>query len=114
MSESSHSIYKTEFLHGKYSLNEKTHSNDLERFVEYYNRHRYPTDLFGRTLIKVVNGKIPDKNHFKEKIQEARKNRVAINNSMIVKLLLVVIPKKTIIYQNLEIVLTNKRIFDRF
>jgi transposase InsO family protein len=79
MSESTHSIYKTEFLHGKYSLIEKTHLKDLERFVEYYNHHKYPTDLFGLTPIEVVNGKIPDKNHFKDKIQEARKNRVAIN-----------------------------------
>ena len=29
--------------------------------------------------MEVVNGKIPDKNHFKEKIQEARKNRVVVN-----------------------------------
>jgi transposase InsO family protein len=79
MSESTHSIYKTEFLHGKYSLNEKTHLKDLERFVEYYNHHRYPTDLFGLTPLEVVSGKIPDKNHFKEKIQEARKNRILVN-----------------------------------
>jgi len=79
MSESTHSIYKTEFLNGKYSLNEKTHLKDLKHFVEYYNHHRYPTDLFGLTPFEVVNGKIPDKNHFKEKIQEARKNRVIIN-----------------------------------
>ncbi len=79
MSESTHSIYKTEFLNGKYSLNEKSHLKDLERFVEYYNHHRYPTELFGLTPFEVVNGKIPDKNYFKEKIQEARKNRVEVN-----------------------------------
>jgi hypothetical protein len=78
MSESTHSIYKTEFLHGKYSLNEKIHLKYFERFVEYYNHHRYPTDLFGLTPIEVVNGKIPDKNHFKDKIQTARKNRIQI------------------------------------
>tara|TARA_R110002051_G_C8744341_1_gene499508 strand:- start:979 stop:2217 length:1239 start_codon:yes stop_codon:yes gene_type:complete len=79
MSESTHSIYKTEFLNGKYSLNERTHLKDLERFMEYYNHHRYPTDLYGLTPFEVVEGKIPDKNHFKGKIQEARKNRVAVN-----------------------------------
>jgi transposase InsO family protein len=79
MSESTHSIYKTEFLNGKYSLNEKSHLKDLERFVEYYNHHRYPTDLFGLTPFEVVKGKTPDKNHFKEKIQEARKNRILVN-----------------------------------
>jgi len=79
MSESTHSIYKTEFLHGKYSLNEKTHLKDLKRFVEYYNYHRYPTELFGLTPMEVIQGKIPDKHHFKEQIQTARKNRVEIN-----------------------------------
>ena len=79
MSESTHSIYKTEFLHGKYSLNEKSHLKDLQRFVDYYNHHRYPTDLFGLTPLEVVNRKVPDKNHFKKKIQEARKNRVVVN-----------------------------------
>ena len=79
MSESTHSIYKTEFLHGKYSLNEKTHLKDLEKFVEYYNLYRYSTDLFGLTPIEIVNGKIPDKHFFKEKIQNSRKDIVKIN-----------------------------------
>jgi hypothetical protein len=35
MSESAYSIYKTEFLYGKYSLNDKTHLKDLKRFVEW-------------------------------------------------------------------------------
>jgi hypothetical protein len=60
-------------------LNEKIHLKDLESFVKYYNHHRYPTDLFGLTPFEVVKGKIPDKNYFKEKIQEALKNRVIIN-----------------------------------
>ncbi|WP_430929176.1 hypothetical protein [Polaribacter marinivivus] len=79
MSESTHSIYKTEFLNGKYSLNEKSHLKDLKRFVDYYNYERYPTDLFGLTPTEVVNGKIPNKNYFKEKIQQARRNSVVIN-----------------------------------
>lgn len=79
MSESTHRIYKTEFLHGKYSLNEKSHLKDLEKFVAYYNDHRYPTELYGLTPMEVIQGKIPDKHFFKEKIQDARKNRVAVN-----------------------------------
>ena len=79
VSESTPSIYKTEFLNGKYSLNKKTHLKDLARFVDYYNNHRYPTELYGLTPFEVVNGKIPDKNHFKEKIQLARKDRTKIN-----------------------------------
>ncbi len=79
MSESTHRIYKTEFLHGKYSLNEKSHLKDLEKFIAYYNDHRYPTELYGLTPMEVIQGKIPDKHFFKEKIQDARKNRVAVN-----------------------------------
>ncbi|WP_170064459.1 hypothetical protein [Polaribacter glomeratus] len=47
--------------------------------MEYYNKERNPTDLFGLTPIELVNGKIPDKNHFIKKIQQASKNRVIIN-----------------------------------
>lgn len=79
MSESTHSIYKTEFLHGKYSVNEKLHLKDLQKFIEYYNYHRFPTELYGLTPMEVVEGKVPDKHFFKEQIQEARKNRVATN-----------------------------------
>jgi len=79
MSESTHSIYKTEFLHGKYSLNQKSHLKDLKRFVAYYNYHRYPTELFGLTPMEIIQGKTPDKHHFKERIQLARKNRVVAN-----------------------------------
>ncbi|QMU63595.1 MAG: hypothetical protein GKR88_04400 [Flavobacteriaceae bacterium] len=79
MSESTHSIYKTEFLHGKYSLNEKSHLKDLERFVEYYNYHRFPTELYGLAPMEVILGKIPNKHFFREKIQDARKNRVRTN-----------------------------------
>jgi len=79
MSESTHSIYKTEFLHGKYSLNEKSHLKDLERFVEYYNHYRYPTELYGLNPMEVIQGKIPDKHYFKEQIQFSRISRVQAN-----------------------------------
>ncbi|WP_339884078.1 hypothetical protein [Polaribacter vadi] len=62
--------------------------------MKYYNHNRYPTNLLGLTPFEAVNGKIPNKNHFKEKIQQARKNRVVLNQySMIIKLFLVVILK---------------------
>lgn len=79
MSESTHSIYKTEFMRGKYSLNKQTHLKDLERFVCYYNYERYPTELYGYTPMKIVEGKIPNKDKFKEQIEQARKNRVKAN-----------------------------------
>ena len=56
--------------------------------MKYYNHNRYPTNLLGLTPFEAVNGKI------KEKIQQARKNRVVLNQySMIIKLFLVVILK---------------------
>ena len=79
MSESTHSIYKTEFMRGKYSLNTEVHLQDLERFVAYYNYERYPTELYGYTTMEIIQGKIPDKDRFKEQILEAKKNRVTIN-----------------------------------
>ncbi|WP_028891549.1 hypothetical protein [Tenacibaculum sp. 47A_GOM-205m] len=79
MSESTHSIYKTEFKRGKYYLNTQTHLQDLERFVKYYNHERYPTELYGYTTMEIIQGKIPDKDRFKEQILEARKNRIITN-----------------------------------
>lgn len=79
MSESTHSIYKTEFMRGKLSLNTQTHLQDLERFVHYYNYERYPTELYGYTTIEIIEGKIPDKDRFKEQILVAQKSRVKAN-----------------------------------
>ncbi|CAL2080910.1 hypothetical protein [Tenacibaculum sp. 190524A02b] len=79
MSESTHSIYKTEFKNGKLSLNTQMHLQDLERFVQYYNYKRYPTELYGYTPMEIIQGKIPDKNRFKQQILLARKNRVSSN-----------------------------------
>ena len=70
---------KLNFFNGKYSLNEKSHLKDLEPFMEYYNNERYSTELYGLTLFEVISGKIPHKDYFKEKIQQASKNRVVIN-----------------------------------
>ncbi|TDQ30377.1 hypothetical protein [Tenacibaculum caenipelagi] len=79
MSESTHRIYKTEFMRGKYSLNTQTHLQDLKQFVDYYNHHRYPTELYGYTTMEILKGKVPDKDRFKEQIQEARKKRIEVN-----------------------------------
>jgi len=79
MPDSTHSIYKTEFMHGKLSLNTLVHLQDLERFVEYYNNQRYPTKLYGYTTMEIIGGKIPDKNRFKEQILVARKDRIQAN-----------------------------------
>ena len=66
-------------MNRKYSLNTRTHLQDLERFVTYYNHKRYPTELYGYTTMEIIQGKIPDKNRFAAQILEARKSRVATN-----------------------------------
>ena len=47
MAESTHSIYKTEFLKGQVSRTVKNHLDSLEKFVTYYNYERSPGDLCG-------------------------------------------------------------------
>lgn len=66
-------------MNGKLSLNIQSHLQDLERFVHYYNYERYPTELYGYTTMEIIQGKILDKDRFKEQIVEARKSRVIAN-----------------------------------
>lgn len=49
--------------------------------MEYYNHHRFPNNLFGLTPFEVINGKIPDKDFFKNQISEAKLERVITNQS---------------------------------
>lgn len=79
MSESTHSIYKTEFLRKKVSPNKLEHLKSLDRFVVYYNQERFPVDHFGYTPIEVLNGNIPNKDRFKEQISAARMERIRVN-----------------------------------
>ncbi len=79
MAESTHSIYKTEFLKGQISRTVKSHLESLVRFVEYYNHVRHPSDLYGLTTMEVINGKTPDKDYFKNQIAEAKIKRVTTN-----------------------------------
>ncbi|QTE21239.1 hypothetical protein [Polaribacter cellanae] len=81
MAESTHSIYKTEFLKGKVSQYKKQHLVSLDAFVDYYNHHRFPNGLFGLTPFEVINGKTPDKDFFKNQITEAKLDRVIKNQS---------------------------------
>lgn len=79
MSESVHSIYKSEFMQRRHSLNKEDHHKDLERFMDYYNHKRFFGEHYGLTALEVLNGKIPDKSAFKETIQKARKARIEEN-----------------------------------
>jgi ACT domain-containing protein len=79
MSESTHSIYKTEFMNRKFSFDSIQHFKDLERFMIYYNFERYPTEHFGLTPIEVLEGQKPHRNRFSERIMDARKKRIEKN-----------------------------------
>lgn len=81
MAESTHSIYKTEFLKGQVSRTINNHLDSLEQFVHYYNYERHPADLYGLHPMEVINGKIPDKDYFKNQIAEAKINRVSTNKT---------------------------------
>lgn len=81
MAESTHSIYKTEFLKGKISKNNLIHLQNLDSFVTYYNHTRYPNDLLGLTPMEVIEGSKPDKNRYKEQINEAKLLRIQKNKT---------------------------------
>jgi len=81
MSESTHSIYKTEFLRKKFSLDTKQHLKDLARFFEYYNNERFPFEHFGLTPIEVLEGQKPFRGRFTLQVQEARDKRLEANRN---------------------------------
>lgn len=79
MSESTHSIYKTEFMKRQFSYDLIQHLKDLQRFMFYYNFERYPTEHFGLTPIEVLEGEKPHRNRFSEQIVDERKIRIEKN-----------------------------------
>jgi len=81
MSESTHSIYKTEFMQRKLSIDINQHIKDIERFMTYYNHERYPFKLYGLTPFEVLNGEIPLKNKFRSQIKDAQKIRLIENRA---------------------------------
>jgi len=81
MSESTHSIYKTEFMKTKFSLNIKQHLNDLDTFMIYYNDQRYPCEHYGLNPIEVLQGETPNKFRFREQIKNARTERIEVNKA---------------------------------
>ena len=79
MSESIHSIYKSEFMKNKISLYVEQHLESLTKFVDYYNNHRYFGEHFGLTNMEVLNGVIANKNRFKESMELAKLERIEKN-----------------------------------
>lgn len=81
MAESTHSIYKTEFMRKELSKTTHEHLINLARFFDYYNNERYPTELYGLSPSEVLKGKTPNKHHYKERILQARKDRILVNQN---------------------------------
>lgn len=81
MSESTHSIYKSEFLQKKFSLDIQEHLKHLEEFMDYYNHKRYPFEHSGLTPHEVLDGEIPNKFKFSEQIKNRQKERLEENRN---------------------------------
>ena len=81
MSEITHSIYKSEFMGGKISEDQASHLKSLDAFMEYYNFHRYPCRLYGKTPMQIVNGEAIDKQLYINRIKEAKIARAQVNRN---------------------------------
>jgi hypothetical protein len=79
MSESTHSIYKSEFMKGKFSYNQEQHLQDIERFINYHNHERYPCRHYGLTVTEVLNGQLSNPKRFTLQIKEAKPLRIEEN-----------------------------------
>lgn len=79
MAESTHSIYKTEFLQGKHSVDKEDHFKNITLFFNYYNNDRFPFEFYGLTPMEVLNSQTPDKTKFREQIKNAQKERLKEN-----------------------------------
>lgn len=79
MAESTHSIYKSEFLRGKHSMDNEQHLIHIEEFFRYYNHSRFPSDFYGLTPMEVLNGEKPDKTKFTERVKQGQKERIVEN-----------------------------------
>lgn len=89
MTEITHSIYKSEFMGGNHSEDQASHVISLNTFMEYYNHHRYPCRLYGKTPSEIINGEDIDKSMFSETLKKAKTNRLEVNrnfNQCIVKI----------------------------
>ncbi len=66
---------------GKLSEDITSHLKSLDKFMSYYNHHRYPCRLYGKTPMQIVNGDIIDKHLYTQKIKEAQVARVKTNQN---------------------------------
>jgi len=79
MSESTHRIYKTDFMNGEISIDITAHLKSLEQFFQYYNHDRLPCRLHGRNPIEVIDGSPIDRHLFSERLKASREERLGEN-----------------------------------
>lgn len=66
---------------GKISKNEYTYLASLKDFCNYYNYYSFPCRLYGKTPMQIVYGETIDKKLYTEILQQAKVNRVLINQN---------------------------------
>ena len=79
MSESTHKIYKTDFMNGEISEDIASHLQSLENFMDYFGNQRYPCRLYGKTPNEILSGQIIDKHIFTETLKQAKVDRAEAN-----------------------------------
>lgn len=79
--ESCFHIFKNEFSRDKLYHEEDDLQKGIEEFEIYFNKKRYPKELYGLTPQQILDGAIPDKNKFTEKIKIQKKLRYQKNKS---------------------------------
>ena len=84
MSESTHHIFKSEFLQHKNPRDESDLREQLDHFEEYYNWNRFPVEPFGLAPMEVVNGAIPYRNHFKEQTKQAQQKKIRVKSEIFI------------------------------
>lgn len=87
MSESTHRIYKTDFIKGETSVNIVAHLKSLELFFYYFNHVKLPCRLHGRTLMEVINGLPIDRYLFSEQEKIIEKIKLKKTRNYIITLL---------------------------
>ncbi len=74
MIEGSFHLFKHDFLKGQPITDKQQLSQKVEAFITHC-RNRYFGELYGLTPLQILKAAIPDKNHFKEQIQQAAMKR---------------------------------------
>jgi putative transposase len=84
MIESLFNIFKNEFVRARKIniVNENALWNIMNLFEEYYNHNRFPGALHGFSPFEVLNGAVPDKKRYQQKLIHAKEQRLIENGTL--------------------------------